>query len=147
MGNASQWLPESTKKAGAPNDSCLLNALKTLFRLFRVLLDLQKCILSGAKKFISVRSSSGNLSLFEIIRLQYYFPENFSRNLKFYESNSFSDSSLQRIFESENFRFPFSTVKNSLTWGMKWDWKIELQKIVGNLLDKLRKLYMNGTVI
>ena len=25
--------------------------------------------------------------------------------------------------------------------------KIQLQKIVGNLLDKLRKLYMNGTVI
>ena len=25
--------------------------------------------------------------------------------------------------------------------------KIKLQKIVGNLLDKLRKLYMNGTVI
>ena len=24
--------------------------------------------------------------------------------------------------------------------------KIKLQKIVGNLLDKLRKLYMNGTV-
>ena len=26
-------------------------------------------------------------------------------------------------------------------------WKIKLQKIVGNLLDKLRKLYMNGMVI
>ena len=25
--------------------------------------------------------------------------------------------------------------------------KIKLQKIVGNLLDKLRKLYMDGTVI
>ena len=25
--------------------------------------------------------------------------------------------------------------------------KIKLQKIVGNLLDKFRKLYMNGTVI
>ena len=25
--------------------------------------------------------------------------------------------------------------------------KINLQEIVGNLLDKLRKLYMNGTVI
>ena len=24
--------------------------------------------------------------------------------------------------------------------------KLKLQKIVGNLLDKLRKLYMNGTV-
>ena len=26
-------------------------------------------------------------------------------------------------------------------------WKIKLQKIVGNILDKLRKLYMDGTVI
>ena len=26
-------------------------------------------------------------------------------------------------------------------------WKIKLQKIVGNLLEKRRKLYMNGTVI
>ena len=25
--------------------------------------------------------------------------------------------------------------------------KIKLQKIVGNLLDKLRKLYMNGMII
>ena len=37
--------------------------------------------------------------------------------------------------------FPFST-KNSLTWEVKCE--IRLQKIVGNLLDKLRKLYMNG---
>ena len=40
--------------------------------------------------------------------------------------------------------FPFST-KNSLTWGLKCE--IKLQKIVGNLLDVLRKLYINGTVI
>ena len=26
-------------------------------------------------------------------------------------------------------------------------WKIKIQKILGNLLDELRKLYMNGTVI
>ena len=52
--------------------------------------------------------------------VQYYFPENFSCNLKFYESDSFSDSSLHRIFDSENFRFPFST-KNGLTWGVKWE--------------------------
>ena len=41
-----------------------LNSLKTLFRLPRVLLDIYKCIiLSGAIKFVSVRSSRGNLSL------------------------------------------------------------------------------------
>ena len=34
---------------------------------------------------------------------------------------------------------------HSLIWGLKWE-KLKLQKIVGNLLDKLRKLHMNGTV-
>ena len=42
----------------------------------------------------------------------------------------FSDSSLRRIFESENFSFFLG----------KWNVKIKLQKIVGNLLHKLRKL-------
>ena len=46
------------------------------------------------------------------------------------------DSSLQSIFESDNFRFPFST-KNSSTW------LSDIRKIIllGNLLDKIRKLY------
>ena len=43
--------------SGAPNDGSLLNALKTLFTLSKVLLDLQKYILIGAIKFISVESS------------------------------------------------------------------------------------------
>ena len=51
--------------------------------------------------------------------LQYYFPENFRCNLKFYESENFSDSSFHRMFESENFRFPFSA-KNSLIWGVEY---------------------------
>ena len=42
---------------GTLNDGFLLNTLKTLFILSRVLLDLQKCILLGAIKFVSVRSS------------------------------------------------------------------------------------------
>ena len=42
---------------------------------------------------------------------QYYFPENFRCNFRFYESENFSDSSLHRIFESENFRYPFSSKK------------------------------------
>ena len=42
---------------GAPRDGFLLNALNTLFRLSRVLLDLLKYILIGAIKLISVRSS------------------------------------------------------------------------------------------
>ena len=53
--------------SGAPNDGFLQNTLKTL-RLSRVLLDLQISILSGATKFLSVRSSQGNSSHFEITR-------------------------------------------------------------------------------
>ena len=51
--------------------------------------------------------------------MQYYFPKNFSCNLQFYESDSFSDYSLLRIFDSEHFRFLFST-KNNLNLGRKW---------------------------
>ena len=43
-------------KTGAPNDDFLLNTLKTLFRLSRVVLDLKKYILSGGIKLDSVRS-------------------------------------------------------------------------------------------
>ena len=43
--------------SGAPKDGFLLNALKSLFRLSGALLDLQKCNLSGAIKFASIRSS------------------------------------------------------------------------------------------
>ena len=106
-------------------------------------IQIQKCILSGAKKFIPVRSSQGNLSLFEITRASVSFSRKFQ--LQFYEGDSFSDSSAHRIFDSENVRFPFST-KNSLTLQSEMG-KIELQKIVGNLLDKRRKLSRNGTVI
>ena len=63
--------------SGAPNDRFLLNALKTLFSVPRVLLDLQKCILSGAIKFGSVRSSQGNLSLSEITRASELFSRKF----------------------------------------------------------------------
>ena len=43
--------------SGAPNDGFLPNSLKTLFGLSRVFSHLQKCILSGAIKFLSIRSS------------------------------------------------------------------------------------------
>jgi len=83
----------------APNDTFFLNALKTLFRLFKVFLDLYKCILRGAAKF--VQSSWGNLSLFENYKgVSNIFPKIL---------DAISDSSLRHIFESENFRFPFST--------------------------------------
>ena len=56
-----------------------------------------------------------------------------------------TDSSLYHILECENFRFPFSYDKKpNLRSEM---WKIELQKILVNLLYKHGKLYMNGAVI
>ena len=54
---------------------------------------------------------------------------------------------VKHISESENSRFPFFFTKNSLPWGVKCETQIKLHKIVGNLLDELRKLYMNRTVI
>ena len=42
---------------GATNDGFLPNTLKILFRLSRIRLDIKKCILSGAVKFLCVRSS------------------------------------------------------------------------------------------
>ena len=69
---------------GSPNDGVLLNALKTLFRLSSVLSNLQKCILSGAIKVVSVRSSQGNLNLFEITQgLSIIFPKIFDAILGF----------------------------------------------------------------
>ena len=79
----------------------------------------------------------GKLSLFEITRASI-----FRFNLNFYESKNFVESSLHHIFKSENFTFP---TKNSLLGSAMR--KIKLKKILGNLLDKLRKLYMNGVVI
>ena len=82
--------------SGAPNDSFLQNTLKTLFMLSGVLLDLQKCILSSTTKFVSFRSSQGNLSLFKITKASvlYYFSENFRHNLMLYKTENFSDFSV-----------------------------------------------------
>ena len=78
------------------------------------------------KKFFICSVILGQLESWVLQGLQHYFPENFSCNLKFYESDNFSDSSLHRILGSENFRFPF-TKKNSLTWGVTGD-KLNLRK-------------------
>ena len=78
-------------------------------------------------KFVSVRSSYGNLSLFELVQgLQYDFPENFRCNLPLNERENFSDFSLHDTFESQSFRFPFSA-KNSLSWGEKCE-KLNVRK-------------------
>ena len=50
---------------GAPNDGFLLNTLTTLFRLPGVLLDIYKCILSGAIKFCISSVILGQLQSFQ----------------------------------------------------------------------------------
>ena len=96
----------------------LLHTLETIFRLSRVLLDLQKCIQSGSIKFTSLWSSQGKLNLFRNYKaFGFSNPKILDKSLTYYESDKFSDSFLHHSlrFESENFRFPFST-KNILTW-------------------------------
>ena len=93
----------------------------------------------------SVESVGGIQRRFSPKYIEYCFPENFRWTLTYSESETFSDSFLHRIFDSENFRFPFFLRK--IAYFGKWNVKIKLQKIVGKLLDKLRKLYVNGTVI
>ena len=75
------------------------------------------------------------MNLFEITRASVlYFPETVRGNFKFYEGENFSDYSFHRIFESENFRFPFC--EKTLNPGSEMQ-KFKLQKMAGNLLDKL----------
>ena len=56
---------------------------------------------------ISVRSSQDNFSLFKVIRAPVLLPRKFQKEFDFYEIENFSNSSLHRAFESENFGFPF----------------------------------------
>ena len=53
-------------------------------------------------------------------------------------------TSLHHILRSESFKFLFSTKSRGTEYKM---WEIKLQKIVVNLLDKLRKLYPKETII
>ena len=65
---------------GHPTMVCrvlVLNALKSLIRLSRILLDLSKCIQSCAIKLVSFRSSKGNYRLFEITRASVLFSRKF----------------------------------------------------------------------
>ena len=54
---------------GAPNDGFLLNTLKALLRLSRVIFDILKSILSVALKFLSFRSSD-QLGFLQIIVIE-----------------------------------------------------------------------------
>ena len=115
-------------KTGAPNNGFVLNALTTLFRISRVLLDLWKRISSRAKNFYLFVHPRAAWVFSKLQGLQHYFSEHFSCNLEFYQSENWS---VHRIFGSKNFRFnfPFSS-KTRLNLGS------EIHKIVDNLLDK-----------
>ena len=108
----------------APNDVFLLNTLKSLFRLSRVLLDLDRCILGDARTSV-------------------LFSPKFKMQFNELRKWEFFQSSLHRIFESENL-YEKQPHLGSESCQM---WKIRIQKIVGNLLHKLRKLYMDGMVM
>ena len=68
-------------------------------------------------------------------------------HLTFYESENFSYSSLNHIFEPKNFRFPLFT-KISLTWRVNCE-RLNFRKSQGfyQLDNKLRKVQLNRMVI
>ena len=83
---ATPKLHSTSQGSGAPNVVFVLNTLKTLFRLSRELLDLEKFILSGAINFVSVRSSFWRTRVFSKMHgLQHYFTDNFICNLTYYD--------------------------------------------------------------
>lgn len=94
---------------------------KILFFYIDITWNLERVCDSRRRKYIYLFGHPRVTRVFSKLRgLQYFFPETFSSNLKFSESDSFSDSFLHCIFDSENFTFPFFT-KNNLTWGVKWE--------------------------
>ena len=82
--------------SGAPNNGFLLNTLKTLFRLSRVLLDLWKGILCALLHLFG--HPRGTWEFLKLQKDQYYFPENFRCNLSFYESENFLIPALSITF-------------------------------------------------
>ena len=75
----------------------------------------------------------------------YYCPDNFRCNLAHYESEKFFVPLSITLLHPKISGF-LCPSKNSLALGVKCE-KLELQKIIRNLLDKLWTLHMNGTVI
>ena len=68
------------------------------FWLSRALLDLYKCILSGAIKIFIFSIIPGERESFQITRASvYYFPENFKSDLTYNKSYNFSDYSPHHI--------------------------------------------------
>ena len=63
-------------------------------------------ILSGANLYLFGRPGATWVCS-KLQGLAYYFPENFRCNFKFYESENFSDSSLNRILNAKMLGFLF----------------------------------------
>ena len=100
-----------SESSGAPNDGFLLDSLKTLFKAIQSTFRSLEMQSEGRYKICVCLVILGELESSKLQGLQYYFPEHFTCNVTFYERENFSDSSLHHIFESENFRFPFSYEK------------------------------------
>ena len=95
-------------------------SIEKTFKATQTLLDLQKCILSGAIKFVSARSSQGNLTLFEIT----------TALVRITNESQFLLIPLSITFLNPKILgFLFST-KNSLTWGLKCE-KLNFRKSQG----------------
>ena len=133
---------------GHPTIVFTLNTLKPLIRLSRVTLDIWKCILSGAIKFVS--KFSVILGKLESFRNYMGFSVIFPKILA--AIKSFTKGKIFLITLCIAFSFPnilgflFLRVKKKINLVSEMG-KNRVQKIIGNLLDKLRKLYMNRTVI
>ena len=57
------------------------------------------------------KSEANDLVFSKLRGIQNYFPENFRCNLTYYEGDNFSDTFFHHIFESENFRIPFYSLR------------------------------------
>ena len=116
--------------------------IETLFRLFR---STFRSLEMHSKRRYKICTCSVILGELEPFRNYKGFNIIFSKNLEaiyaINESRNFSDCSLNHIFKSENFKFPF-LYKRWPNLGSEM-WKIKIQKVKGNLLEKLRKLYVH----
>ena len=79
-----------------------------------------------------------------VISMAYTLIDHCSRPIS---ARGFAQLLLNTFLNPKILGFRFFFTKNSLPWGVKCETQIKLRKIVGNLLDELRKLYMNRTVI
>ena len=134
----------------APKDGFFLNTLKTLFRLSRVLLRAVEIYFKWRYKIcicsviLGQPESFRNYDLWKNYKgLSIIFPKILDAIWRITKVRHFLITLSILFLNPKIVGFLFSH-KNSLTWEVSV--KIKLQKIVGDLLlDKLRKLYMNGT--